>query len=187
MVVSFIGGGNLEKTSNLSQVTDKLYHIMLYTLPWSRFELTTSVVKGTDYICGCKLNYHTITPRRPLLLLVEMYSFHPVCPSIWKVCTWKSSNILYGNFLKLLVLPYYHKKICWSLQQFDWTISLSYCLFWLLTLFMPGMKIHKSLLYNDYTSLIVPFFSRSYCPFILWHLIRPSSYCDNLIMYCYYF
>jgi hypothetical protein len=24
--------------------TDKLYHMMLYTLPWSRFELTTSVV-----------------------------------------------------------------------------------------------------------------------------------------------
>ena len=27
-----------------SRVTDKLYNIMLYTLPWSRFELTTSVV-----------------------------------------------------------------------------------------------------------------------------------------------
>jgi hypothetical protein len=35
---------------HLSQVTDKLYHIMLYTSPWSRFELTTSVVIGTDCI-----------------------------------------------------------------------------------------------------------------------------------------
>jgi hypothetical protein len=39
-----------EKTTNLSHVTDKLYHIRLYILPWSRFELTTSVVIGTDCI-----------------------------------------------------------------------------------------------------------------------------------------
>ena len=32
VVVNFIGGGNecTEKTSNLPQVTDKLYHIMFY-------------------------------------------------------------------------------------------------------------------------------------------------------------
>jgi hypothetical protein len=36
-------------------VTDKLYHIMLYTSPWLRFELTTSVVIGTDGI-GCVNN-----------------------------------------------------------------------------------------------------------------------------------
>ena len=29
--------------------------------PWSRFELTTSVVIGTDCIGSCKSNYHTIT------------------------------------------------------------------------------------------------------------------------------
>ena len=55
---------------NLLQVTDKLYHIMLYILPWSRFELTTSVVIGTDYIGSCKSNYDTITatnsPRHKL-------------------------------------------------------------------------------------------------------------------------
>jgi hypothetical protein len=49
-----------EKTIDLPQVTDKLYHIMLYTSPWSRFELTTSVVIGTDCIGNCKSNYHTI-------------------------------------------------------------------------------------------------------------------------------
>jgi hypothetical protein len=49
-----------EKIINLSQVTDKLYHIMLCTSPWSRFELTALVVIDTDWI-GSKSNCHTIT------------------------------------------------------------------------------------------------------------------------------
>ena len=60
MAVSFIGGGNPEypeKPTDLQQVTD----ILLYTTPLAGFELTTSVVIGTDYISSCKSNYHTIT------------------------------------------------------------------------------------------------------------------------------
>jgi hypothetical protein len=42
-------------------VIDKLYHILLYTSPWAGFELTTSVVLGTNCIGSCKSHYHTIT------------------------------------------------------------------------------------------------------------------------------
>ena len=61
----------MEKTTDLSQVTDKLY-----TPPWLRFEFTTPVVIGTDCIGSFKSNNHTITKYDDAkYLFTSIYNF----------------------------------------------------------------------------------------------------------------
>jgi len=96
----------LEKTTDLSQITDKLYHIMLYTSPWSRFELTTSVVIDADCIGSCKFNYHTITATTAPNIIVRQTQLninlqfngryrHVFQCDFYVIFTWNTESYIY--------------------------------------------------------------------------------------------
>ena len=103
-----------EKTTDISQVTDKLYHIMLYiwyTSPWTRFELTTLVVIGTHCTCSCKSNYHTITTMKaPTIRKYKSRAHASCCYHFIEIgfCKWHFICMLYGEFYLVFHLKYFH-------------------------------------------------------------------------------
>ena len=80
----------LEKTTDLSQVTDKLYHIILHTSPWSWIKLTTSVVHmisttirsrprrlpDKDTVCNQdNIHFQLLKPLSRTMLTLEKFEY----------------------------------------------------------------------------------------------------------------
>jgi hypothetical protein len=77
-VISWRSSWFVEETTDLSQVTDNLYHIMFHRvhLAWLGFELTTLVMIGTDCI-GNNLDLKMFEVMPLSLLLVTIGSVLP--------------------------------------------------------------------------------------------------------------
>jgi len=71
-----------KKTTDLSQITDKRYHIMYRVhLALTGFELTTFVVIGIDCTGSCISNYHIImTMMAPLIFYVNNTNKYVLSP-----------------------------------------------------------------------------------------------------------
>ena len=114
----------IEKTTNLPEVTDELYHIMLYTSPWAGFVLTTLVVICTDCTGSCKSNNHMITTMTTTYILHANIKLHNTEMNM--ICIYSTRNIKIQQWRKpacWLQLNWSH--ICIANVGFDLTISVS--------------------------------------------------------------
>ena len=87
------------ENTDMPQVTDKLYHIMLHQVhpAWAGFEYTTLVVIGTGCIGSYKSNYHMITTTTVLEWELVSVAYRPMS---------NSSAIYHGPEWELVIVVY---------------------------------------------------------------------------------
>ena len=89
---------------------------MLYASLWSRFELTTSVVIGTDCVGSCKSNYQAITATTAPVIRIEIsanssyFKLRFLTRAALRVPLWWIRNWL--TFRSILIHPPFCEILC---------------------------------------------------------------------------
>jgi hypothetical protein len=127
-----------EKTTDLSQDTDKLYHIMLYTSSWSRFEFTTSVMIGTDCTGSCKSIFHMITATmapsiRVVILFICEKHFHDRIIYLWTEDWVHKTSLTMSLFIKVPVPT--RKSVTYLCYEYRFCLFSSTFFYWNLEMF----------------------------------------------------
>jgi hypothetical protein len=104
-----------EKNYWTLQVTDKLYHIMLYTSQWVGFEITTSVVIGINCIGSYKSNYHMI------MAMIATYSYLKMV-YISITVTIKQNDKPLWKWISQMVAPNSFAYMEWSRILLSWRL-----------------------------------------------------------------
>jgi hypothetical protein len=127
-----------EKTTDLSHVTDKLDHIMLYTSSWSKFEFTTSVMIGTDCIGSCKSIFHMITATiapsiRVVILFICEKHFHDRIIYLWTEDWVHKTSLTMSLFIKVPVPT--RKSVTYLCYEYRFCLFSSTFFYWNLEMF----------------------------------------------------